>query len=562
MPDKSVITIQIANIFGEEWILNNQSIDFLYSLFLEEPEILTYLLNTLNELCDKQRRGLALKAWHVDSIINSWQTLQTLSCDILLHLDTYLHENQATSQSNPILPVVAQLRSAHLGQLTTQAEQYHLQHHTAFHALEMKIRSMLLIMNQLGLLNTNSPQDVFLRELIFFMIEFHDYEQKNKQHFASVEAITARKIADWLIETLNLKNEAPKLIPLIEICAHWVVELGTTMIWGSTSTMDLIELFLLFNQIVCQSRTKLNRVTNQSLGTLLSIIALITGLCDKNPAASRYLMEHESHQENPYQPPLILQQFLDTQLESYFTGGDLKAINQRAWKTTWPPHFNMRLELSLSDSNLQSHAIELSQLLKTYQKNLIADLDNTLLDIWLNKECPHLQTLIEALFFNNRQSTQTNGLTGERNFSLSQLSTVHFAAETLPYLLHEWDQRSIESTQHTLMIEPNVPFVDANNLMSLEQFYNQCEPFEKKQLCRDLFAAAAQQMGVAYTLQSLPAKPTHFDVPIQTRPASCCQAFCKLLPKWSWFSTNGRVQPIEIRRIGSHHTTSLSVSAR
>lgn len=560
MLTKADIMTRISNTFGLHWNLNEQSLNFLQTLSSEDLATYDTLLERLESLCKTERPGLLLQAWHIDNIISSWQTLEALPLDILSHLDAYLLQQTNSTKIKSISAVVEQLRTEHKSKITAQAEQYHLQHHTVYHALEIKIRAMRLIVDGLNLLNTNSPRDVFLRKLISFMIEFHDYEQKEQEQYACVEQKTANQIADWFIIALNLHNEAPTLIQLIKICSEWVIVLGTTMIWGPNSTMDLIELFLLFNQIVCESGIKDNRISNQSLGTLLSIVAIIAGLCDKNPATSRALMEYEArlttmvtYLQDTNQPPSLIEQFLSNQLTPYFSDDYFEIASKQAWRTTWPPHFNMRLELSLTDPSLKIQATEIIQLLKAYQNHLLTEIDTESLSIWLDNECPCLQTLLESLFFNKRESTNTSGLTGEQNFSLSQMNCVRFASEQLAYLLTQWDQRSTESTHKALMIEPNCAFIDAQNIAKLEKFYDQCSNEDKKRLCYELFSIAVQQMGFAYTLQNRSNE--------QTNPArSCCLPVAPLLSRiWCW-----RSKPTVLPEAphSKNHSTTLTLSAR
>ena len=62
--------------------------------------------------------------------------------------------------------MIQNLRVEHAPALVTQAEQYHLKHHTLYHALEIKVRTMEVLTKQLGLLNTNSEREVFLQEIV------------------------------------------------------------------------------------------------------------------------------------------------------------------------------------------------------------------------------------------------------------------------------------------------------------------------------------------------------------------------------------------------------------
>jgi hypothetical protein len=225
--------------------LNRQSIDFFCFLSLENTESCDILLQQLQELRKRDGRSLSLRATHINTVIAFWHKLQELPSDIFVLLDAYLKKNQLDVQKNirkPIQTIIQDLRVEQAPHFFTQAEQHHLAHHTYLHFLEVKMRAMKLL-KQLNLFNTNSLRDVFLREIISFIVEFHDHEQKEQGEGASVEQVTAERVANWLIDALDLRQDTPELILFIKICADCIIDLGTTMVWGPTSTMDLMELF-------------------------------------------------------------------------------------------------------------------------------------------------------------------------------------------------------------------------------------------------------------------------------------------------------------------------------
>ncbi len=179
---------------------------------------------------------------------------------------------------------------------------------------------------------------------------------------------------------------------------------------------------------------------------------------------------------------LIIEQFLNTNLVHTFS----PAISQQAWLTTWPPHFNMRLEISLVDPALSQSAIRLSDILKDYQKRYINGMNNEALSEWLDNECPPnlLQDMIEELFFTKREKSilingveikaLVCGIMGEIKFSNSQMDTVLFCRDKIPQLLNQWDEKNTVTSADSLGIDHNVPFLDAINLDALKDFYFAC----------------------------------------------------------------------------------------
>ena len=549
-PERVSMTERLLELFGSTWHMSQQSIDFFCLLSTENTDLFSNLLQQLQDLRKKEGRSLSLQAAHVDTVIAYWYKLQELPSDIFALLDAYLKKNQLDVQKNirkPIKTIIQDLRVEHAPHFITQAEQHHLQHHTYLHFLEVKMRTMKLL-KQLGLFNTNSPRDVFLREIISFIVEFHDHEQKEKGEYASVEQVTAKRVATWLIDALDLKQYAPELTPVIEIYTDCVVDLGTTMVWGADSTMDLMELFFLFDNAAFQAKIGTNYTADNPFLALLSVISLLVGLCDKNPAASRYLMEQETFQihtieslKDTLQSFLIIEQFLSVNLISSFS----PEISQQAWLTTWPPHFNMRLELSLADPALSPSAIQLINMLKKYQKRYIGGMNNEELSEWLENECSSalLQNMIEQLFFTKREKSiitdgvqiksLVSGIMGEIKFSNSQFDTVLFCRDKISQLLNQWDGINAATATDSLGIDPNVPYLDAINLGELEAFYFACSPEEKTQLCKELFVLSGRQMGTFYASQ-----------PELTYPPSCGDGFRKLLGRiWSCRSNACVIMP-------------------
>lgn len=577
--DRSSMAERLLDLFGPTWHMSQQSIDFFCLLSTENTELFANLLQQLQDLCKKEGRSLSLQAAHVDSVIAYWCKLQELPSDIFALLDAYLTRNQLDVQKKirkPIQTIIQDLRVEHARHFITQAEQHHLQHHTQYHFLEVKIRTMTLL-KQLNLFNTNSLSDVFFREIISFIVEFHDYEQKERGEYASTEQVTAKCVATWLIDALDLKQYAPELIPVIRVCADCVIELGTTMIWGPNSTMDLMELFFLFDNTAFQAKIGVNSIADNPFLALLSVISLIIGLSDKNPAASHYLMEQEASQtqtlaslKDTSQSFLIIEQFLNKNLIRTVS----PEISQQIWLTTWPPHFNMRLELSLADPALSSSAIRLSDMLKDYQKKYISGMSNERLSEWLDNEnsLNLLQALIEQLFFTKREKNivtdgvQTkvfaSGMIGEIKFSSSQVDTVLFCRNKIPQLLHQWDGRNEATAADSLGIDSNVPFLDALNLEALENFYFTCSPEEQAQLCKELIALSGRQMGTFYASQ--PELTYQLPQPPLTNRRPCCgDAFSKLLERiWSCRSNAAAIMPEPEMHGNSSITKSLHQSSR
>ncbi|HBI22578.1 MAG TPA: hypothetical protein DDY37_08405 [Legionella sp.] len=530
--DKVLVTdeerLSIATLINEKtdqsWGLKPTSLDFFFVLWSENETSCLALLAQLKMLCHKEGRALSLKAEHVDTVIASWDKLHQLPVGVSLQMDAYFLRNNRDVQSGvyqSIQTVMQGLRVQHAPVFVTQAKRHHLQHHTFYHALELKVRAMHVLTKQLDLINSHSEIDVFLREIASFLIEFHDHEQKDRGLYTSVEQATAARATEWIVDALDLSHRAPKLVPVIEIFADWIIVLGTTMVWGPTSTMDLSELFFLFDEATVQAGMGEHHISNHRLLQLLAVRALVTGLCDKNPASIAPLMEYEADQMNVLaslshyvHESIIIQRFLtsDGSLLPYFHHAPILA-NQQAWLTTWIPHLNMRAEICVADPSVSNVAIEFIQLLSSAQEIRAAGMNAAELSHWFCLKNSHgeVQKMLESLFFlernrdtevnGSKQTSVVSGIQGEINFSKSQAKSLIFASQKIPELLFLLDRRIQEQTMVSLGIEPTVPLTDAQNMEKFGQFYFSCSEAEKAQLTQELFFVSVLQMGTEYALR-------------------------------------------------------------
>ena len=507
---------------GQDWCLRPESLDFFYRLWSKNESVCLGLFAQLKSLCHAEGRALALKAAHVDTIISSYNKCQQLSENIPSRLGAYLARFSLDAQSNRCLSIqdiIQNLRIQHAPALTAQANNHHLKHHTVYHALEIKVRTMHVLTQQLALLTADDDKSIFLREIASFLIEFHDHEQKVRGQYDSVEQATADRATTWIASAFNFPQRAPHFIPLIALMADWIIVLGTTMVWGAASTMDLSELYFLFDDAITKAGMPTAHASNQPLIDLLGVIALVTGVCDKNPASFAPLMETESLEINVLAclqrdagEPSILQRFLcptDHSFPLYFQHASKRAERQ-AWLTTWVPHLNMRAEIAVSDAAVTTDAINLIELISICQQKRALGIDNKALRTWLlqtNKQ-QQIQTMMESLFFLDRvkeseingikKQTLVSGLCGEINFSKSQSDSLRFVYKQVPRLLFLLDGRNAEHTNTALGIDATVPLTDAACMQRLKDFYFNCTADEKIQLTQELFFVSVLQIGSHY----------------------------------------------------------------
>ncbi|WP_133128489.1 hypothetical protein [Legionella nagasakiensis] len=481
------IAILVTNQSEQIWHLNDQSLQFLAELHEKNSEAFTELMTKFKTICRTNK--LFLKANHLDTVIASLQQQMHLPADALRSVDAFL-----SAPGTDYAAALHTLRRTHGPELDVAAKAHHKLHHAIPHALEIKERSLHVVTKDLELLHTDSPGDRFLRAIAGFMIEFHDHEQVNSAPFASVEEITADRILGWLTESLDLDTH-PELKTLLEFMADRIIVLGTTMVFSPERTTDLSELYVLVEDAAKRAGFTVSHPSNKELLRMIEAVMLVTGICDKNPAALATIVRMQQTDAaaatlpllRHYLPhPLVLERFFaSSSFTSYREGEPPSTMDMQTFLMTLVPHLCMRAELSAkSKPKIVSDLIEFV----AECRDLRSSAPDSDFQAWYDREFERrgMDAIIEELLF--------AAIDGEVAFSHSQVGGLKFAHDRLESLEFLTGERA-------LLIDTTVPEKDAANLLAFRTFYQSLRMSEKKLLVREILLTVIVQAGAIYSRQ-------------------------------------------------------------
>lgn len=264
------------------------------------------------------------------------------------------------------------------------------------------------------------------------------------------------------------------------------------MIFSRHQTVDLSELFLMLQNTFYEGTShEQYDASNEAFLKQLYGIMVITGICDKNPAAIYDVARMQVEQPKTATYSLIQQKFKNSQLSIFFNSSNFrpyfgdqtekdKAINYQAFCIAFVQHLSMRIELSRKSPEACNRFIfflnECHYLLQQEH-----DFSSWYFELVKSQ---NIIEIVEQLFF--------SAIGSEVEFCHSQHQGLIAAVYTLNSL-------SLPSgTQYALEINPNVPEIDAQNLLTLHAFYESLTRSSKTQLIEELLFLVIQSAGAIY----------------------------------------------------------------
>lgn len=488
------IAAEIFNITHRLWPLREKTLAFLNTLYARNIERFNSLMATLKYMCEAKL--LFLNAEFIDVVIESLMLRAELPTDLLGSLDTYL----ATIDPD-IEAILRGIRLEKRPSLATTASLSHRSHHDLPHAMEIKNRTMH-VCKQLNLLNSTSKRDRFLRNIIAFMIEFHDFIQSAKPPHN--ELTTAVEIMFWLKGALNLA-EHPAIEKLLTFIANQIIVLGTTMIFGGRETTDLSELYLQIKEAALAAGCFPAGLPLTELGRIVEVITLIVGVCDKNPTAIREIANLQysdsstdsarivraHYSEHGVPSALVIERFFrGSTFLHYFS--DEHYLNVQRFLIIIVPHMSMCGELCSEENRVHAHTY--TNFINECRKKM-RRLPDAAFKEWYATEFDRqeMATVITKLFLNN--------IASEAAFSRKQIGGLTFVKNKLTELLALMEPAIL--FEEDSFIKPSVPEIDARNLEALKLFYDDLAAEDKVTLIQELLLVVILQAGRSYAEQSL-----------------------------------------------------------
>lgn len=479
----------LINLQAEQiWLLNEKSLEFFSLLHRTNKAIYDALILKLKALC--QVNKVFLNGHHLDTVIAAINQQRSLTPDVLKCVTSYLKEAPVDYKKT-----LQYLRLTHGPELDIRAQATQKLHHAAPHALEIRERTMLAL-EALHLFPESEVYSAFFKEVIAFMIEFHDEEQINKGSFMSVEEATVAHLLEWLNKALDLESR-PQLQALLAFIANRVIVLGTTMVFSPIHTIDLSELYFLMEESALKAELFVADSSNFVLNNILKATMLMTGICDKNPVSLPLVVERQANDAETtthslltkyLNAPLLIERFFTTaSFKPYFNAqGPCSAVDYQAFFMTLVPHLSMCTELSVKAkpglaANLISFVSDCRQKHHSLNTRDFA--------LWYKGAFSARQmfAVVDELFF--------TAISGEVSFSRSQLTGLESACARLKQFkfIEEADVR---------FVDIHAPERDAQNLIAFDSFYKALDKERKKTLLKELLLALVVQAGAIYVKQA------------------------------------------------------------
>ena len=494
--------------------LSEDSRCFLHLLWKNAPNHLEQLINKLNA------QHFILTASHVATILEQLEQEQRLPENILRVLADYLEMRPLIQEGNERITETEQIIKGlfvqHGPGLLESANNLNHCHHSLPHAFEIFMR-VNKVMEHLGLLTHDEPINRFLRSIITLSIQFHDLIQKSPQQKTiekelkgeclSAEEESAERVIRWIVASLDIASQ-PELVMLINFIVNRIIVLGTTVIFNKPPTvdcmvtMDLSQLFLEFKQVAVEAGLSeayalpddlsVTPLTKAALMHSIDVIMLVTGVCDKNPASLECIVMNEVDSIIPlmkahFQTPLLFEIFFESEHFISPYPEETRAFNYQAFLKALIPHVCMRGEFSAAKG--EKEAIECIQFINLSRK-LKQNMRHQEFSVWFNQaSCAHeMKENVSTFFFQQIEQ--------EAHFCRSQIAGVRFTLDRLRGL--PFSGCSPENIQR--LINPNVPEIDAKNLIAFKNFY--FNSHEQVRLISELLFAVTIQMGEQAAVES------------------------------------------------------------
>ncbi len=242
-----------------------------------------------NFAVDKEYR-VYIQAHHFNMAVTLLSLQQSLCSDIISHVDRYLDDVKPNTNY-----IIQNLRVKYLHEIDSQAERHNLPHHTVDHGIELKVRVMQVITKDLGMYNTSSDFDVFMRNLISFVFECHDYIQgKPKADFATIEEETAELVFSWLCGEDGFPNLSTEVRLWLIYQIHYFISIGTTIAFSEKNPVSLIKLLGLFENACQKANIPICHPSNDFYCLRTKVIAHIGGDFDTIAYAMRSAVKRQA----------------------------------------------------------------------------------------------------------------------------------------------------------------------------------------------------------------------------------------------------------------------------
>jgi hypothetical protein len=514
------------------------STEFFMAIKTNNEAVFQYLIQDIQSLL---QQGSFLKEHHIDTAIDVLVQQRALPADLLQKLDEYLIRERLDMDS-----VIQPIRAEKLPWLAEQAKLLQFSHHNMYHAAEMKERTSL-IAKQLGLFTQGYASDDFVKAVLRFAIECHDYIQRRpglpvSSIYATAEQESAAEVIQWLNQALP---DAPSVVhQTIRFLVSNAIPLATTLIWGQ-KFCDLSELFFLIEKRAIEAGMTVVAPSNQLFINDTHAMNIGIGVCDVFAGAFPCVCEEQfkeprtntiSRLQTAYSALVLDQFFASTAFQPYYQDRS-RDENKFMLLMLFVAHLHMRVELSVTipskkspdevipfeqyqSFELVTSLIEFIREHQSIYRHMLmrGDSESDFIEFFHGNFEKNEDVFlgVKNIFFSaiDKEASFCNGLTHLLAMSQSKLQALGYIDEHARILQEValWRQQQTIAPQTSAIsllqeaIEPRI-FIDAGiaekdafNLAALSAYFHSLElkKEEQQQLVKELLLSTIVTPGVIY----------------------------------------------------------------
>jgi hypothetical protein len=440
--------------------LNNDSLEFLQNACSRNSQALDKLLVKC------ERLGLKLKACDINLVVEALQTQMDLPQNIFATIKNHLLDKRMNSIAN-VLHIFSEKLENKLPATDVLKPIFH-------------------VLNNLSIFVNASPEEQFLRSILTMMLNFH-----NKEYSYSKPIESRRRnpgdTAKWLKSLLSM-SEKSSLIKLIDFLGIRLHLAGNT-INGEFRSMELTELFFIFEDMANCADMNLTHAENEEFIKDINAIILIAQVCKKAPTSLLDVVEMQLDcrdmdilnlmQEYNLAPLQIGKFFKGKNFNPYFRRHQTEdRVNPQAFLTTLSNYLHTIISYSNErfDENIQPIADFIQQCNNSSNKMTDEEYILWLKDLSLDSK---MQVAIETTLF--------DALEHEAKACVHKFGGLGFVATKMVSM--GFSPRA-EVSMNTGVFHPLVTArtlqTDLENIQSLRLFVRKLDYKQKNQLMTEL----------------------------------------------------------------------------
>ncbi|MDA9271974.1 hypothetical protein N9Q05_01145 [bacterium] len=465
---------------------NEKSVQFFQYILQKKSNIAAILPDKFKRNATQLKADI--HATHIDLAIASLYKQMELPEHSLESIDTFLLSNTMPDSTD----IMKQLAS-------------HAFTSDSLGALERTLH----VIDNLKLLIEKNSRNQFLKTIIGIIIFLNDQSKNSALSPGNnYRSNKTKRISKWIFSSFGIAEKSD-LRKLIDFLVDRMVILGSITIFSPTRAMDLAELYFVFEDIAKQVGLKVIHESNERFLSDINAIMLAMSVCKKNPSALYDVVALQQNNNKTgtlsllnryYNKPLLLDQFFkSSHFHRYFGKREsLDHINQQAFLISLANQFTFQPENDQADE--MATIIKFIDLSRKKAKTNVSDIGFI---EWFEGDAVQLSLLkkVQNGFFTTIERRSTH--------RLSQVGSLVFVANKL--ISMGFQPRSVTVAATGLfqpLISPDVARIDAKNLKSLHQFFNQLQSTAlQQQLANEILLAVVVQSEQTHAPISSNQKP-------------------------------------------------------